>query len=187
MEKQRMFNNVIIGVLLFAVTCLSIAFAAFSSQLTINGTTTMSSAATNWNVAITKVEAVATEGYATSDTAAQDKITSKEISFNCTMMSTDDSCTLSGEITNLGSIKALFKNYKIQINETSKEKQQTLTSEEVQVELTELPGTVEEKVLNSQDTANFAVKVSPISSATFTEEKTYTITITFDFEQSANA
>lgn len=187
MERQRVFKNVIIGVLVVCVVCLSVAFAAFSQALTIVGTAKTASASSNWNVKITSVSALGTTGYATGSADTVDSAGVATVNFTCDIVAPGDTCTLDGTISNLGSVKAKYTSVTLEVTGgTGTVSGNTYTDGDITVTLTPPTGWIANTtVLDKAGTAtgDFSVLVSANTDATFTTATTYTITATFNFEQ----
>lgn len=99
--KRR--KNMVIVCLLLAVLCLSIAYAAFATKLTINGDAKISS--DEWDVEITKIEAKSTTGNADGGTPTFTKTTA---TFDAKLITPGDSVTYEVTITNKGTTTANF-------------------------------------------------------------------------------
>ncbi len=187
MEKERGFKNAIILLLVVAVLGLSVAFALFESQLTVNGTAKVLSSGNNWNVNFSEVSADH-GGYATSTAETSDDAKTT-ITFDCSISSSEDSCTLNGTIKNSGKINAKYKGYTLQLDSSSVNDGVTeVSNDDIKVTLTPPVGWVKDtKVLKNNDTGSFTLTVNPEDGITFNEgtsgDETYTITLTFDFEQ----
>ncbi len=180
MEKQRTAKNIVIGVLLACVLCLSVAFAAFTQVLKITGTAKVTSATTNWNVKFTGVDTTATSGYAT---ASADTISgsTETITFTCSVKAPGDVCTLKGTVTNLGSIKAKYTNASLTVTGGSGTTSgNTYTDDDVTIELTPLTTNT---VLDANGTGSVSLTVTANDDATLETETTYTITASITFEQ----
>lgn len=186
MEKQRMLKNIVIGVLLVAVISLSVSFAAFTQMLTINGTTTVKSAASNWNIKFSSVNAINTTGYAVGTPTSNSTTSQEAITFTCDLMAPGDTCSLSGTIKNAGSIKAKYTGVTLKVSDTVAANN-SFEDSDVSINLI-APATwvANTTVLSTNDTGDFTLNVSAKDSATFTSAKTYTITATFNFDQAEN-
>lgn len=100
MKKRK---NMVIVCLLLAVLCLSIAYAAFATTLTINGNANISS--DEWNVEITDIHVKTKTGNADGGTPTHTKTTA---TFDAKLITPGDSVTYEVTITNKGSITANF-------------------------------------------------------------------------------
>lgn len=79
MEKERKTKNIVIGVLLVAVLCLSVAFAAFTQiTLQVNGTANI--VTPNWSVKFTNVSNVVKPSVTTADPTFTDNTISYTVS-----------------------------------------------------------------------------------------------------------
>lgn len=186
MEKKRTLNNIVIGVLLVCVLCLSIAFAGFSQVLNVTGTANITSASQNWNVKFTSVEALSTEGYATGSSSS---ITgsSESITFGCDVKAPGDTCKLTGTISNLGSVKAKYKGVTLKVNNTTEE-DNVFTDSDVTITLTPPASwTANTTVLATNDEAEFDVELVVGANAALATAKSYSITVSFSFDQADNA
>lgn len=103
-------NNIIMGVLVAVIAVMGVAFAAFSTTLTISGTANISS---NWLITFTAGDCTAVNKDATAKTNGtvsmeSDGVTAK---INANMMSPGDtlSCTISAK--NAGSLSATRKSW----------------------------------------------------------------------------
>lgn len=182
MEKQRGFKNVIIGVLLVAVFCLSVAFATFSQILSIEGTATVKSATSNWNIRFSAVEAINTSGYAVGTPSSSSTSSQESITFTCDLMAPNDSCTLAGIISNAGTINATYTGVTLKVgNDTLSST--SYEDDDVEIALTLPAWTADQTVLEQNDSGSFSLKVTAKEDASFETEKSYSITATFNFEQ----
>jgi hypothetical protein len=182
MEKQRVLKNTVIGVLLVAVLFMSIAFAAFSQQLDVNGTVNVASAANNWNVKFTAFESSGATGYATSE-ASTVSGTAETVTFTCNVNAPGDACEFTGTITNQGTIKASYTGAALSVDSKA-QSGLSYSDDNISVEVSEPSGWVANTTtLESSGSGSFTVKVSAPSDATFEAAKSYSITVTFNFEQ----
>lgn len=182
MEKKRSLNNIVIGVLLVCVLCLSVAFAGFSQTLNVTGTANITSASTNWNVKFTAVEALDTDGYATGS-AGTITGSSESITFSCEVKAPGDACTLNGTISNLGSIKALYSGVTLKVNNAA-EADNVFEDNDVTITLTPpATWTANTTTLATNDNGEFSVALEVGADATLASDKTYSITVSFDFDQ----
>lgn len=99
--KRR--KNMVIVCLLLAVLCLSVAYAAFATTLTINGDAKIKS--DEWNVEITDIKVKNFTGNAKGGTPTYTKTTA---TFEAELVTPGDSVTYEVTITNKGSVVANF-------------------------------------------------------------------------------
>lgn len=103
MEKNK---NVLIGGLLAIVLVMAVGYAAFATQLQINGTASVSS---TWDVHITGITPTElAAGQATGNKTAP-TYTATTATFDAQLMSPGDSVTYTVSIANTGSINAKVK------------------------------------------------------------------------------
>ena len=109
MEKNSQYKNIVLGVLLVAVVTLSIAYAALSQTLSINGQATVK-AGTNWNVGFVKTGTTTCtgSGYATvtqQPTIIATSFTGLKVDFKAP----GDKVTCTWNVANNGTINAYLK------------------------------------------------------------------------------
>ena len=101
-EKMKKKKNMIIGGLLAVVFIMSVGYAAFASQLSINGTASTSS----WIIKITNIqEKTKTSGVTNKGTSYTDLTAN----FNCELTLPGDSITYEVTVENQGNIDAALK------------------------------------------------------------------------------
>ena len=98
MKKNK---TIIISVTLCLLLCLMVGYAAFSQQLTINGTSTISS---NWQVEITGVISKKINGTASND--GEPVYSPEAVTFKTLLQSPGDSIEYEVTVTNKGTIPA---------------------------------------------------------------------------------
>lgn len=96
-------KNLVIGLLCAVVCIMAVAYAAFSTTLTINGTATISS---NWNVKITAIECEATAVKGGQAAAVTKSFSNTTAQFNMTFNQPGDTGVCTVTITNAGSLNA---------------------------------------------------------------------------------
>lgn len=97
-------NTIIIGSLLIILLVMSVGYAAFATQLQLNGTATIQG---EWDVEITKIEATNIVGTAEAGTPANTKTTA---TFDATLKAPGDAVTYTVTIENKGTIDAKLDN-----------------------------------------------------------------------------
>ena len=166
--SRRQRNNIIIASLCAVLVLMGIGYAAFSTQLKINGTSNISS---NWNVLITDITSGSIVGGASN--ASEPTHTDTTATFSTNLISPGDSITYTITVANQGSIDAVLKN--IEVNTGSNEAIEFETS-----------GIEEGDILLKETTDELYVKVTYSDSVTSQPENTTsTITVTLNYEQSA--
>ena len=105
-KKQK--NNLIIGGLCCILLLMGIGYAAFSTQLKINGTSSISS---EWKVLITDITSGSIVGGASN--AAEPTHTETTATFSTNLISPGDSITYTITVANQGSIDAVLKNIEV--------------------------------------------------------------------------
>ncbi len=98
---------VIVGILI-AVIAMSVAYAAFASNLSVTGTAKID---TNWDVEITSIVAKNPTGQARDNGASTTKLNAGGLSaiFDCTLTQPGDSITYTVTVENKGNINATLK------------------------------------------------------------------------------
>lgn len=186
MSKRWFVKNVIIMVLLLAVLSLSVAFSAFYQALEITGVANMTSQATNWNISFNDIVSLNTSGYATGGSSSG----TQKITFSCEFIAANDSCELTGNIQNNGSINALYKSATLQVVKNSVVLQNSAESYEddiIKISLTAPTGWVEdETLLRTNEIGTFKISSNLKDLSSLTESIKYTITVSFNFEQGEN-
>lgn len=95
-------RNIIIAALLVAVLVMSVGYASFASQLTLNGTAEIVG---EWNVEITNIEATEVVGEAV---AGSPTYTKSSATFDADLKQPGDSVTYTVTVKNSGSIDAVL-------------------------------------------------------------------------------
>lgn len=186
MSKRWFVKNIIITVLLLAVLSLSVAFSAFYQVLEITGVANMTSQATNWNISFNDIVSLNTSGYATGGSSSS----TQKITFSCEFIAANDSCELTGNIQNNGSINALYKSATLQVVKNNVVLQSSNNSYEddvVVITLTPPTGWVEdETLLRTDDIGTFKINAKLNDLSLLDVSTKYTITVNFNFEQGEN-
>lgn len=99
-------KNLIIGMLCAVVCVMAVAYAAFQTTLTINGTATISS---TWNVAITAIDCTATAVEGGQAAAVTKSFTATTAQFDFTFNQPGDTGHCDVTISNTGSLDARVK------------------------------------------------------------------------------
>ena len=153
MEKERRVKWLVIVSLIVAVLGLTIAFAALSETLTINGTATLDAA--KWGIKFNNLTSGTKIGDAIVNneaTIADDKVTIENI--DVTLKTPGDSVTYTVDLVNEGTINAEISN--IKVPELTEEQKRYIdfkvtydTGEEV----------TQGDILNSETTKNLTIKI----------------------------
>ena len=164
--SKRQKNNLIIGGLCCILLLMGIGYAAFSTQLKINGTSNISS---NWRVLITDITSGDVVGDASN--ATEPTHTETTATFSTNLVSPGDSITYTITVANQGSIDAVLRS--IDVNTGSNDAIKVVTS-----------GIEEGDILLKETTDELKIKVSYDSSVTSQPSTmTSTITVTLNYEQ----
>lgn len=120
MEKQRRINTLVICGLLIVVGAMTIGFAALSQRLDIEGTATVKSAASSWNVYFSKVDnnTAGNGSFSTPPAISTDSNNSgsdNKITFACDLAAPGDSCTVTATVKNGGTTVAKYKGYTLSV------------------------------------------------------------------------
>ena len=108
-SKQR--NYIIIGLCMILVI-MGVGYAAFQSQLKINGTANIDS---NWNVRITNIQSSVLSGSASN--AVEPSYTDTTATFKTNLVSPGDSMKYDITVSNEGSIDAVLESIEVNTNE----------------------------------------------------------------------
>lgn len=168
--SKRKKNNIIIGGLCAIVLLMAVGYAAFASQLRINGTSSISS---EWKVLITDITSGSIVGGASN--AAEPTHTETTATFSTNLESPGDSITYTITVANQGTIDATLTG--IEVN----------TNNNPAIEF-ETSGIEEGNNLLQGASDELYVKVSYSNSVTSQPENTNsTITVTLNYEQATGA
>ena len=153
MEKERRVKWLVIVSLIVAVLGLTIAFAALSETLTINGTATLDAA--KWGIKFENL----TSGTKTGDaivnneaTIASDKVTINNI--DVTLKTPGDSVTYTVDLVNEGTINAEISN--IKVPELTEEQKRYI---DFKVTYDNGEEVTQGDILNSETTKNLTIKI----------------------------
>ena len=168
--SRRQKNNLIIGGLCCVLVLMGIGYAAFSSQLKINGTSSISS---SWNVLITDITSGSIVGGASN--ASEPTHTNTTATFSTNLVSPGDSITYTITVENKGTIDATLTGIDVNTN----------NNPAIEFETT---GIEEGDSLLQGASDELYVKVTYSDSVTSQPESTNsTITVTLDYEQATGA
>ncbi len=101
-------NNIIIGALIAVIAVMGIAFAAFSANLTINGTATIAS---TWNVTFTKGTCTATSKDSAAPSSGTVAVSGTTATITANMSSPGDVLTCTIIAKNEGTLAAKRSNF----------------------------------------------------------------------------
>lgn len=185
-------KNLVIGLLCAVVCIMAVAYAAFSTTLTINGTATISS---EWNVAITAIECKAESVEGGQAAAVTKDFNGTTAQFDMTFKQPGDSAYCDVTITNNGTIAAKVE--KISVVATNAAGATGLTDDNIQyavegiTEGTPLAPKGGDNTNTYKVTAEYVdVKVSQDSNDSKpldANTKAKTLTVTIDYVQNFNA
>ena len=168
--SKRQKNNLIIGGLCCILLLMGIGYAAFSTQLKINGTSSISS---EWKVLITDITSGSIVGGASN--ASEPTHTDTTATFNTNLVSPGDSITYTIKVENRGSIDATLSS--IDVN--------TGNNDAIEFETS---GIEEGDSLLQGASDELYVKVTYSNSVTSQPENTTsTITVTLNYEQKGSS
>ena len=172
-EKVKKQKNIIIGSLLGIIFLMAVGYAAFATQLNINGTTQIAS---SWNILITDIRQKTKTSGATNTSASYNDLTA---TFVCDLEAPGDSITYEITVENRGSIDAV-------VSDITK----TFTSNQyIDVTYSDLyKGQMLYKQGQAGSTAKMLVTVTfkDLDLDKFTQSVTSNISITLDFVQKGN-
>lgn len=105
--KDRSFKIVVMMALIFTLSCLAVAYAAFSTTLRVSGNVTAKSTSDSWNVRFEQLSAPTLTGLAEVETAPV--LTATQVSgFNVNFYAPGDSVEYSWQVTNNGQLDAVL-------------------------------------------------------------------------------
>ena len=168
--SRRQRNNIIIASLCAILVLMGIGYAAFASQLKINGTSSISS---NFSVLITNIESGSIVGGASN--ATEPTHTNTTATFSTNLVSPGDSITYTITVANQGTIDATLTGIDVNTN----------NNQAIEFETS---GIREGDNLLQGESAELYVKVTYSNSVTSQPENTSsTITVTLNYEQATGA
>lgn len=175
-------KNLVIGLLCAVVCVMAVAYAAFQTTLTINGTATITS---EWNVAITDIQCEATAVEGGDAVAVTKSFSGTTAQFDFTFKQPGDSGTCVVTVTNNGDLKAKVKSLTtVATDATGKTEAVTLTSDVIKYTVS---GITEGTKLAAKGTNTYTINAEFDSNAGETEiteaQKSKTLTVTIDYEQ----
>ena len=171
MEKGRKTKAVAIVALIVAVLGLTVAFAALSTTLTINGTAEVNTA--TWDIHFENLSSAVTTGDATETTAptiqvgADSKPNTKIGDFKVQLTKPGDSVTYTFDVKNTGTIDATLGTLTIGTpvctSNTSVDEDETIVCDNLTYELTYTDGgtpVAQNDTLNKGETKNLTLKLA---------------------------
>ena len=166
-SKQRSY--IIVGLCMILVI-MGVGYAAFSTQLKINGTANIDS---NWNVKITDIQSSVLSGNATN--AVEPSYTDLTATFKTNLISPGDSMKYDITVSNEGDIDAKLDKITVPKN----------TSRAISYEVTDIH---EGDLLKSKETTilTLIVKYNDVTSQPSTDELKINFNITLDYSQAPN-
>lgn len=105
MKNDRGFKSIAVVAICIGIVCISIAYAALNSSLTITGTAGVSATDTSWEIAFTNVKNTSTTGGVTVTTAPSATATTN-LTWAAAYKAPKSSYTFTATITNSGTIPA---------------------------------------------------------------------------------
>lgn len=173
MEKQRRINTLVICGLILIVASMSIGFAALAQRLDINGTATVKSAASSWNVYFSEVSTGGLAGTAAwtqspaISTDSSNTGSNNKISFGCELAAPGDSCTVTATIKNGGTTEAKYTGYTFKVDSATETGTSVTLASGAVVTVTPADTWVANTtVLPQNDTGTFVIKMELPSSLT---------------------
>ncbi len=105
--KDRNFKIVVMMALIFTLSCLAVAYAAFSTTLRVSGSVTAKSTSDSWDVRFEQLSSPVLTGLAEVETAPI--LTATQVSgFNVNFYAPGDSVEYTWKITNYGQLDAVL-------------------------------------------------------------------------------
>lgn len=193
MEKTKKFNYVVICGLLVAVIMMSIGYATLAQTLNMEGTASIKSASSSWNVHFSNVTPNQdnTASWSTSPTVTTDETntgTKNKIEFACELIAPGDWCSTTATVKNGGTIEALYKGYTFKVDDAEVNGTTITTDAGVIITLTPATNwTADSTILKQNDTGEFEIKMelpSSISSLP-TADVSHKVSLVLDFDQKA--
>ena len=131
-------NNIIVGVLVAVVAVMGVAFAAFSTSLTINGTAEIKS---NWRITFTAGECTAVSKDGTHESEGSVSMEGSKAIVIAEMASPGDTLSCKVKVTNEGSLDAIRDSWEITSALTNTDAYEVTLSETPATTLTAGTGT----------------------------------------------
>lgn len=177
-------KNLIIGMLCAVVCVMAVAYAAFQTTLTINGTATISS---TWNVAITAIDCTATAVEGGQAAAVTKSFTATTAQFDFTFNQPGDTGHCDVTISNTGSLDARVKSIDTVVKDgAGTSKSDSLDVTDADLIKYSLSGITVGDTLAATKTQTYKIDAAYDADATgsATEAtKTKTVTVTIGYEQ----
>lgn len=193
MEKQRRINTFVICGLIIVVGVMSVGFAALSQRLDINGTATVKSATSSWNVYFSDVNTsgglTGTGSWKTAPAISTDTAntgSNNKISFACELAAPGDSCTVTATIKNGGTTVAKYTGYTFSVDDNTETGTSVTLTDGAVVSITpEENWTANTTTLDKDATGTFVVKMELPSTVTTlpTSETSHKVDLSINFVQ----
>lgn len=159
-------NNIIMGVLVAVIAVMGVAFAAFSTTLTINGSATIDS---NWNITFTAGTCTAVSKDANAESNGTVSVSGTTATVTANMMSPGDTLACTVIVNNEGSLAAVRDSWAITKAVTNSDAYEVTATAPTVATLAAGTGT---ETLTINVTYK-DVTAKPTGSATFTGTATY--------------
>lgn len=159
-------NNIIMGVLVAVIAVMGVAFAAFSTTLTINGSATIDS---NWNITFTAGTCTAVSKDAKAESNGTVSVSGTTATVVANMMSPGDTLACTVIVNNEGSLAAVRDSWSITKAVTNSDAYEVTATAPTAATLAAGTGT---ETLTINVTYK-DVTAKPTGSATFTGTATY--------------
>ena len=195
MINQRRINTFVVCGLMVVVGAMSIGFAALSQRLDINGTATVKSAESSWNVYFSDVNTtggtVGTGEWTTAPSVSTDSTNSgskNKITFACSLAAPGDSCTVTATIKNGGTTKATYNGYTLTVDDKSETGTTVTTTDGAVVTITPAASWTENTTQLEKDaTGPFVIKMELPNSLTSlpSTETEHKVSLSINFLQAS--
>ena len=176
-------KNLIIGMLCAVVCVMAVAYAAFQTTLTINGTATISS---TWNVAITAIDCTATAVEGGQAAAVTKSFTATTAQFDFTFNQPGDTGHCDVTISNTGTLDARVKSIDTVVKDGTGASKEGLNVTETDLIKYSVSGIAVGDTLAAAKTQTYKIDAAYDADATgsATEAtKAKTVTVTIGYEQ----